>query len=555
MNRIVSLLTSTALTLPIAALADEPKSEPKKPQLQKSAPERAEVARELKTQPGSTRTQAQVIGLSPGASVPAGGVWNDGKSMSERHIEQVEKVVKLTDEQKQRIRRLFEIRESAAKEIQAAIEAKRGALSRALEEASKSKNQEAITKAQKAFTDLYAPMSELTRKSLEELQNVLTAEQRGKLQDNQLTTMIGAMAPGVKLSEAQLKAVKDGVSPANEHQMRWGANLQELLEKTLTEEQAAGVLKQRAVQFATMQFQAAKLTPEQLRKLEQQAAEVSKASKHKLQLDPTAYNKLTTFVDSLLTAEQREAMKKSRVGFAGGGGWVALAGGQIQAGAATPNPGAPQQLQNVKVSSAPGGGIQIFVTEGGAAGAVISSTEQLEQQKQIHIRMQELSKQAQASHREMMRNRIRRQRELTKQASKLLKKIDELKPEDQAKAQQLWQQIEQTQAQLHQSLSFPGAAGAVMMGSGMAGPEGGVWSVKTWPDRPGVVEFNGQRITPPGADPQPLNPQAVRTQSIQVGSPINAPQPPHAETMKAIEDLRRQIDQLRGEVRKLSEKK
>ncbi len=99
-----------------------------------------------------------------------------------------------------------------------------------------------------------------------------------------------------------------------------------------------------------------------------------------------------------------------------------------------------------------------------------------------------------------------------------------------------------------------------MTGFGMAGPEGGVWSVKTWPDRPGVVEVNGQRlpVPAPGARPQQLqqlNPTTLRAQQFTIGAPtVPAPAAPSPETTKAIDDLRRQVNELRVLVQKLSER-
>jgi len=236
---------------------------------------------------------------------------------------------------------------------------------------------------------------------------------------------------------------------------------------------------------------------------------------------------------------------------------------KTQAGAVrAPQPIAPPQAQSIAVTQDSGGGVQVFVGEGWAAGGIVAGPVPHEHQKQIQLRMAELTKQAQASHREALRERVRRQRELTKQATKLLKQLDELKPDEQSRAQELLQRIERTQAQLQQTFGPQGGMlgggmfGGVIAGSGMAGPGGGVWEVKTWPDRPGVVEVNGQRMPAAAMNLQPLSPTTLRTPSFQIAAPnVGAPAAAPAETMKAIEDLRRQIDQLRGEVRKLSEKK
>lgn len=453
MKRIASLAAALVFSAPLVGWADQPKAEPLKPAGEKQAAEkgaadngtaeRGGVVRELKTQ-GAARVQAQVV-VPAGAGFQFGGIGADGKTHSQRYLEQLDNLYQLTDEQKKKLLSVFEKRDADMKTLQVAIEAKRADVTRAWEEANKSKNQEAIAKAQKALTALYAPMSKLMKKAHDDTQSILTPEQREKLKSRNL-----------------------------------------------------GVL-------------------------------------------------------------------------GGGSGWVASGGAggvaTAQVGSSRPNPGAAPQTQSVTVTSRPEGGVQVFVGEGGAAGAVVAGSMQVEQQKQIQLRMAELTKQAQASHREMLRDRVRRQRELTKQATKLLKQLDELKPDEQAKAQQLMLQIEQTQARLQQTFGHPaipaGMGGAVMMGSGMVGPEGGVWNVKTWPDRPGAVEVNGQRVATHNLNPLPQQATTLRPfNAAQVATPgIAAPgitvsaAPANDATAKAIEDLRRQIDQLRGEVRKLSEKK
>lgn len=428
MKRLAALTTALALSAPLAAQADTPKSEPAKPAVenkeQKQADKPAEnprVERTLKLQPVAPRVQAQVLTSTAAPPLQAGGIWGNGKSQAEHYIEQTDKIVKLSDEQKQKIRALFEKREMESKAIQAAIQAKQSALARGLEEASKSKNQEAINKARQAYTDLYAPMSELMKKSNVDLQNVLTAE-------------------------------------------------------------------------------------------------------------------------------QREALKQPRFGAIGAGA------------GATSQPGAPAQAQSVRVNQVPGGGVQIFVSEGGAGGAVVGGTIQVEQQKEMHARMAELAKQAQASHRDILRQRVKRQRELTKQATKLLKQLDELKPEEQAQAQPLLMQIEQTQMQLQQTFGHPGGMlGNVMTGGGMVGPEGGVWTVKTWPDRPGVVEVNGQRMPAHQLNPPPQQATTLRAQQLRFdGACVPMPAPLSPETLKAIDDrikkatdeLNREMDKLRDELLK-----
>jgi len=181
-----------------------------------------------------------------------------------------------------------------------------------------------------------------------------------------------------------------------------------------------------------------------------------------------------------------------------------------------------------------------------------------------------------AAHHDALRDRVRRQRELTKKSAKIVKKLDELDSRESPKARDLWKQLEQVQAELQQTLggpqafsistmpsqpagawvvhadpgnggpamnssgtinsgSFGGLGGAIAVGSGTAGP-GGI-----------VISSTGQA--------QP-NPTTLRVGTVHVTpQPNNIPQPATAEILKAIETLRRQVEELQSQVRKLSEKK
>ena len=128
--------------------------------------------------------------------------------MAEWYIERTDKIVSLSDEQKQKIKAEYESRDKATKEFQTSIEAKAKSVTVEMTEAFKSQDKDAIAKSQKAYQELYAPLFELTKKSEAALQSILTAEQRTKLSDNQFATMLTALAPGVELSDAQRREIK-----------------------------------------------------------------------------------------------------------------------------------------------------------------------------------------------------------------------------------------------------------------------------------------------------------------------------------------------------------
>jgi hypothetical protein len=65
-----------------------------------------------------------------------------------------------------------------------------------------------MAQAQKAYQDLYAPMHEAMKKSQKALDDILTPEQREKLQENRMATLIKTLTDPVQLSGEQLGKVK-----------------------------------------------------------------------------------------------------------------------------------------------------------------------------------------------------------------------------------------------------------------------------------------------------------------------------------------------------------
>ena len=124
-----------------------------------------------------------VVQLGEGA---CGGV----KSAAQGYIDSIGKTVNLTDAQKKAITVAIAARVKASQEFQAKNAEKLKALSAALTEAYKSKDKDAIAKAHKAIEALYAPMREAMKKSQSELDNVLTPEQREKLQKSRAAAWV-----------------------------------------------------------------------------------------------------------------------------------------------------------------------------------------------------------------------------------------------------------------------------------------------------------------------------------------------------------------------------
>ena len=118
---------------------------------------------EEKAAPG---TPVQNAGSGGGlvAGQSGNGVWG-GKSAAQWYIESIDKIVNLTDAQKKAITASIESRDKAMREFQAQNAEKLKAAGTAMMEAYKSKDKEAVAKAQKAYQDLYAPMHEAMKKS------------------------------------------------------------------------------------------------------------------------------------------------------------------------------------------------------------------------------------------------------------------------------------------------------------------------------------------------------------------------------------------------------
>ena len=174
------------------------------------------------------------------------GPWA-GKTAAQWYIGMTDKIVQLTDAQKKSITQIIEARDKAMKDFQTQNAAKLQAAAKAMFEAYQSKNKELIAKSQKVYQDLYAPIHELMKKSQADLNNLLTAEQRAKQQENRMTTWLKSLTDPAKLSDEQTKRARAAyveLAKKGDDTALWG-KWPEMLKKILTPEQKATVFKHR----------------------------------------------------------------------------------------------------------------------------------------------------------------------------------------------------------------------------------------------------------------------------------------------------------------------
>lgn len=402
----------------------------------KSAPPVRKVEERPKAEPAAPRGGAADVMFFSAPAFPQ----FSGKAAAAAYIEHIDKITKLTAEQKQKIEQLYHVRELEMRALQAVIAANSQMLAQDMSRAVQLKDQELIAKVRKSYQELYAPLSEQAKKSEAALEAVLTAEQKAKVQ------------------AAEAAAPKHaGAAAANP------TNLGFLAGKALFT--FAQPLDQAEFEKRKREFE---------KRFAEQRAEHEKHA-------------------SELKSDHEERMNEHKA--------------------------------------------------------------------ELQRRMQTMFKGPEAAHHDALRDRVRRQRELTKKSAKIVKKLDELDSQESPKARDLWKQLEQVQIELQQTLggpmafsisTMPGqpAGGLILHGSsGMAGSSmGGAIAIGSGTAGPGgiVISATGQA--------QP-NPTTLRTGTLQIiPQANNIPQPAPAEILKALETLRRQVDELRTQVKKLSEK-
>ena len=252
------------------------------------------------------------------AAPPAGGITAPsasrgvaaGKSPSQWYIESIDKIVNLTDAQKKAVTESIEARDKAMREFQAKNAETLKAAGAAMMAAYKSKDKEAVAKSQKAYQDLYAPMHEAMKKSLGELDNLLTPEQREKLQESRAAVWIKVSTDPAQLTDEQVKKLKAAYGELTKpgHQAEW-QKLPEAIDSVLTAEQKVAIAKHRAMGYVKMMFARAKLTDEQMKRVEAMVDELAKDQNVKAAMIWQSYNKLAEKIRGLLTAEQKKELE------------------------------------------------------------------------------------------------------------------------------------------------------------------------------------------------------------------------------------------------------
>jgi len=254
--------------------------------------------------------RANVIRASGGFA--ASGIEGTNQTQAERDIAQYEKVVQLTDAQKQRIKVIYDARDKELKEYQASITEKMQAQQAAMSEAARSGDQAKIAAANQAFRALFAPQQEIVKRGRESLRNVLTPEQKQMVQEQRFVDTIAAYAPGVKLTEAQMNLLRIASTTGSGELEGYEGVLHELLGKTLTAEQSKQVLTHRLNQMLSAQFRNADIRPEQQEKIDARIKLMLETHPKSMRIDGVVFQKIRDYINDQLTAEQKEKLRIPR---------------------------------------------------------------------------------------------------------------------------------------------------------------------------------------------------------------------------------------------------
>ncbi len=401
-----------------------------------------------------------------------GAFWG-GKAPALWYIDTLEKTIKLSDEQKNKIKQIIDSRDAAQRKLQDAGAEKLKAFGEAMQAAQKTGDREAMAKVQKNYQEAYAPTLDLWKRSQAALDDVLTKEQLAQVRDNQFSSMLKWTTDSVELSadqRAKLKAAWDEHSPSNSDP--WGQDFSKLIDKVLTPEQKQKIFAQRANQYLKAAFSSAKLTDEQLKKIEaavREAGEQPGAS-----LSGEVFTKLHAAVEQMLTDKQKQSQKSGwqvKPGSQVGGGILIVSPEGKSEATKKPNPssesekkehGAKSDSPSTKTIAAPEGQrFTIILSEAenertseGASEAAL---------KMARGQLQEAQGALQAS----LRERMRHQHELAERAWQTYRNIEALGTEKRGEANELREELERIQRELRDTLGGrPGGGGLVNPFSG-----------------------------------------------------------------------------------------
>ncbi|MGA2620901.1 MAG: Spy/CpxP family protein refolding chaperone [Thermoguttaceae bacterium] len=522
---------------------------------------------------GGAAKPAAGVAVFSGAStfdVPGGTttVWGGGKSAAAWYIESIDKTVHLTDAQKKAMTAIIEARDKAQQDFQAQNAERLKAAAAAMAAAFKGKDKEAIAKAQKAYQEAYAPMQEVFKKYQKELDAVLTPEQQAKQQEQRMTAWIKNLTDPVQLSGEQIekaRAAYGELAKAADHEAL-GRKLPETIQNILTSEQKATIVKHRAMMYVKAVYARAKLTDEQMKKVQTLVDDLAKGQNPKM--DWQAFGKLAEKIGGLLTDQQKEAMKAPYAAGGQGGlapgapvkgpgqtlirtgegtltisdakahvGGITVKDGTLTITGNASSPGGKpgeKKPSGVKVTQLPGGGIQVTISEGGDVRVEANKAQP---------KTCDPFEQAMNAAKARMREKVKRQHELAEQAWQASQKLEALGPDKKAEAHELWEKLERIEGELRQTFE-PAAAPFP--------PPGGAWIPPgaPLPGQPLMYWLNRPGPQPGGQAPMPMP-----------GQPANlgpAPQwtcPAIEQLRSQVQELRSQVEELKALVKKLADKK
>ena len=175
----------------------------------------------------------------------------------------------------------------------------------------KAKTRRPRPSAQKAYQALFAPFYETMKESQKKLDNVLTPEQKEKQLNHQMSMWIKAITDPVKLSDEQMAKAKQvfrEMKKTTDHE-RMERGLPDAIQKILTDEQKLTIKKHRIMSYAKATLGRVELTAEQKAKLDALVSDMAKEANPRG--DWKSMQKITEKAQGLLTAEQKEALKKN----------------------------------------------------------------------------------------------------------------------------------------------------------------------------------------------------------------------------------------------------
>ena len=237
------------------------------------------------------------------------GRSRDGRSASAVYIENLDKAVGLTDAQKKSIIDIFDARDLSLKDFEAKHADDIKAASKKMQDARESGDREVMAKARGDYSEILAPMHDTMKKADDDLANVLTEEQKTKQKEYRITTAIKAMAAPVELTDDQIKKL---VTDAQGHEGERGSaeqKISEALDQMLTADQKATIARHKALAEVMRKYGSGRiLSRDQAKEVAGICEELSKD----IALKPDdAAKKLSDKIESLLTDEQKEAIKNA----------------------------------------------------------------------------------------------------------------------------------------------------------------------------------------------------------------------------------------------------